>query len=61
MGNFDANLSGRFKLSFVVTNVSNLDANIDSLYVSFRMVETSNFFIMTILDDESTKLKVECF
>jgi hypothetical protein len=43
MGNLDANLSGRFKLSFVVTNVSNLDANIESLYVSFRMVETSNF------------------
>jgi hypothetical protein len=61
MGNLDANLSGRFKLSFVVTNVSNLDANIESLYVSFRMVETSIFFIMTILDDESTKLKVECF
>jgi hypothetical protein len=61
MGNLDAKLSGCFKLSFVVTNVSNLDANIESLYVSFRMVETSNFFIMTILDDESTKLKVECF
>ena len=45
MGNLDANLSGCFRLSFVMIDVSNLDTNIESLYVSFIIEEECIFFI----------------
>ena len=42
----DANLGGYFELSFIMTQMGNLDVKLEQLlYVSFTMIEVDKFLI----------------